>query len=76
MMSIMLGDAPTTLLAFTILSSAHLGMHDFEVALLYAERAVQILQPRFNMSILNPTPKVRTAQLRLDYSCNYSLHYH
>ena len=76
MMSVMLGEAPTTLLAFTILSSAHLGMHDFEVALLYAERAVQILQPRFNMGILTPTPEVCTAQLRLDCACYYSLHCH
>ena len=59
MMSIMMGEAPAALLAFTILSSAHLGMHDFKEAMVYAQRAVQILQPQFDMSILNPNPKVR-----------------
>mmetsp|Transcript_31490 Transcript_31490/g.82276 ORF Transcript_31490/g.82276 Transcript_31490/m.82276 type:complete len:609 (+) Transcript_31490:75-1901(+) len=59
MMSIMMGEAPAALLAFTILSSAHLGMHDFDAAMGYGDRAVQILQPRFDMSILNPTPTVR-----------------
>ena len=59
MMSAMMGEAPTTLLAFTILSAAHLGMHDFDAAMIFAERAVQILQPRFDMSILSPTEKVR-----------------
>lgn len=59
MMSIMMGEAPAALLAFTILSSAHLGLHDFEEAMVYAQRAVQILQPHFDMSILNPAPKLR-----------------
>ena len=58
-MSIMMGEAPSTLLAFTILSSAHVGLNDFDAALSYAERAVQILQPRFDVRILTPEAKER-----------------
>lgn len=60
MMSVMLGEAPSTLLTFTILSAAHLGLLNFETAMVYADRAIQILQPYFDVDILTPDDKPRT----------------
>ena len=58
MFSIMLGEAPTALFSFTIISAGHLGLRDFPLALEFAERAVSILQPTFDMGILHSMPGV------------------
>ena len=62
MLSVMLGDAPSTLMAFTVLSSAHVLLRNFKVAYEYGRRATSILKPFFPFGDLSPDDKVAGPQ--------------
>lgn len=47
MISFMLGEAPSTLLAFTVVSTGHVGLRDFKKAAEMGRRAVAIVAPYF-----------------------------
>lgn len=55
-MSVLLGDSPSVLVGFTVISAGHLGLRNFKLAFEFARRSHAILQPLVALGEINPEP--------------------